>query len=444
MRIIKQQTVVRQLSDSIVRNEMSNVAMVLQTPTILTTYYSINSDLSEVSPGYNTVTDFIHPDSSVFYDRIENMPMCGIDNLVSTTEYDDDLAGFDENFSSSGVIYPRTIQPKPNDCFTINGDERSALYMITDMRRTTVRSNPFVEITFRLLSRNPDTIEQLNRQVREGKVVVMSPLSDNNSLVMTRKSAGDIERHVGAYLEMVALYSLLFYDRNKSAFVFDGLPSPDWRRRRCYVDMTLWRFMFDEGVVIFDDVVNYASGNGIRRMDRIYTGCPDVMVDDYEYFRSIIYRIYHREETPAVRRAEFDRYRFPRVREAPTEISKYQGLDIWYLEDYMDTPDPEDRYGDFRIWDDEFLCRIRTNDPYPISEDCLRSGACSGCTRRCNGVPVSCFNPYLRNAIIADFNDGEVDWENLQISDERTIENYYLIPLVLGLYGRHIRGLQQS
>ena len=58
------------------------------------------------------------------------------------------------------------------------------------------------------------------------------------------------------------------------------------------------------------------------------------------------------------------------------------------------------------------------------------------------GTPVMCYNPYLRNVVINYFNGEEIDWDNIQISDQRTIENYYLLPLVLGIYKKYIQSIQ--
>ena len=108
MRIIQNQPMLERLSQNIVDNEMANISMVLQTPTLLTTWYSVDANMSETLPGWKNIDEYIGKMSTVFYDRIENLPMCGVDNLISQAQFDEEI-GYDENLESAGVIYPNTI-----------------------------------------------------------------------------------------------------------------------------------------------------------------------------------------------------------------------------------------------------------------------------------------------------------------------------------------------
>ena len=437
MRVIKNQNMFSALSQNLVNLEMSNMAMALQTPTILTTYYRIESDMSEVMHGWRNVDDFISSDSPVVFDKIENFPICGIDSLLTEGAFDDEV-GYTEDLTTSAVSYPNTIFPKPNDCFIINNNPRTAIFVVTDVETTTSKSNPFTKITFRLKSVREETITQLDKQVHNVYMTVMSPIGNNRSLVVLKSSVNSVNAHLKSYLEIAQLYTMLFYDENKAAFVFDGIPG-DHNERRCFIDMTLWKFMFDEGIIIYDDLIAYANSNGQKTVDRVYTGCPDIYLDEHAYHRSILYRIYDNNYNNIVKKSEFDRYRFPYIYEPTPRITKYQGQNIWYLETYLDHPSSHDATRAFYIWDDEFLCRIRHNDPYP--EVPMGSGICTQCEMRCSGKPVLCFNSYLRNVVIHWFNNGTIDWDSIQITDDRTIENYYMIPLVLGIYKKYIQGL---
>lgn len=438
MRLLKNQPMVQQLSSNIAANEMSNVAMVLQTPTIIATWYRINPDLSRLVDGWDNIRDFISPESTVVYDKIENFPLCGVENLTTQAQFDDEM-GTHEDFQSSGVVYPKTVYPIPNSFFTINDAEITALYVVTEAHPVTLRSNPFIEFSFKLYSRDPEVIKQLNRQVRDVYTTLISTVGMEKSLVIAKSALNDLSHHVEQYAELSDMYSSLFYDRNKATFVFDGLPDPDTGEHRAtFIDMTLWKFMFDEGIIIYDDVITYASNNMGKSSDRIYTDCPDILVDDHLFHRSILWRLYKVDK-----RSSFDEYRYPQIYEGNPRVTKYQGLDIWYLEAYVNNPCNPEKYGTFYIWDDEFLCRIRNNDPY--DEVDLRSGICTGCREHCHGKPVTCYNPFLRNVVIKWFNgDTDIDWDNIQVIDERTIENYYLIPLVLGIYKQHIVMIQNE
>ena len=559
MRIIKNQSFLEHQSNTYIRSELSNVAAVISSPQVMVRYYQIDVNASTTLTGLHNTEDFIGPQSTVQYDVIENLPMAGIDNLVSQASFDDEL-GFEEDFSSSGIILPNTIVPKPNEFFQVIGSEVTALYVVTTKNPVVVRSNPFVEIQFRLYSRDPELIKQLERQVHDIYRVTVTAIGLDKNLLIKKSSMFDVEHHVNQYLDIVDLYKTYFYDEQKSAFVFDGLPGIDgggcpgyvtsndildgtdggWREefgdpqnphyamvqdvetlqngvtinergdrfyvvdgepivvpgyvpywmvrnhtdrmsntkrydsdcccmkcvnktcinchadsewnqllqsedaqgniivRQVFIDMTLWKMMFDEGIVIYDDVVTYANNNYRKTVPRIYTDCPNIYIDEHLYKRSVLYRIMNR-----VTRNDPFEFIHPFRSEADPRIAKFQGKNLYYLEHYDRHRCCSLNIGYYNIWDDEFQWRIKNCKPYPLDDVTVGVTGCDSC---CTAKPIQYyypFNRHLRNAIIFGYNNKQIDWEALEIIGERSIENYTLLPIVLHYYKEYIESLQK-
>ena len=204
MRVLKNQSIVQRQSDNYIRGELSNVAAAISTPQIIVRYYSINADASTTLNGLRNVEDYIGEHSPVQYNVISNLPMAGVDNLVSQSTFDEEL-GFEEDFQSSGTILPNTIVPKPNDFFQVIGSEVTALYVVTNKNQITVRSNPFTEVQFRLYSRDPEVISQLERQVKDEYLVTVTAIGEDKSMVIKKKSFFEIKTHVNQYLSLIDL-----------------------------------------------------------------------------------------------------------------------------------------------------------------------------------------------------------------------------------------------
>ena len=183
MKIISQQDIIHRQSENYIANELSNVATVIQTPQLFVDYFSVDADLSTTIGGFKNIENYIGPDSNLVFNEIENLPMSGIDNLVTQSEFDEEL-GHEENLQSQGIIFPHTIVPKEGDMFTINGSQVPALYLVDNVVMTTVRSNPFVEISFRLFSRDPNKIKELRKQVKENYMMTVSALGADKNLVI--------------------------------------------------------------------------------------------------------------------------------------------------------------------------------------------------------------------------------------------------------------------
>lgn len=435
MEILRNQTMLQKQDDKYIAAELSNVAMVAQTPQLLTDYFQIDADASVTIPGFKNVEDYIGPDSPVMYNEVDNLPIGGLDNLVIQSQYDDET-GYDEDFQSSGTIYPNTIVPKPGDCFFLKGSKRQALYVITNVINTTVRSNPFVEITIRLFSRDPEVFKQLRRQVRDNYVTTVTALGADKTLVIKRDAYFEVQKHIKNYIDIADMYKMLFFDRNLSTFIYDGIFDEENDVRLKFIDMTLWRLMFDEGIIIYDNVVTYANNNLEANCEPLFTSCPDIYVDDYMFKRSIIWRLYKQD-----RKHKVDEYKYPQAYEPDPRIGKFYGKNFRYFEFYGDSCDCNPMCMQCPIWDEEFIARIRDGAPY--EEVPLNSGYCTGCNNFCDGKPVTPYNPYLRNVIINWYNGKDIDWDKIQLEEKKSCENYFLIPILLGAYKQYIKNLQK-
>ena len=556
MRILQNQDILKRQTDNYIRGELSNVAAAVQAPTILVDYYQVDLDKTTLIKGMRNVEDYIGPNSTVVYKHIGQLPMMGIDNLVSQASFDEEL-GFEEDFTQTGVTFPNTIIPKPYDCFMIPDSPVKALYMVSNITPVTIRSNPFTEIQFKLYTRSPEIIQHLLDQVQGEYVTTVTAIGMDKSLVIEKEAYFDIERHVSNYTQIVEMYQSLFYDQQKSAFVFDGLPGldgggcigyqskddvngvipyeeitdpdhpwyglqskvsfikngdkinedgdhlyiidgepivvsdsyPYWMVRnhmdlygtsnnfpgtgvsccdcetcqnqncpnsecpstayskyiadeanmdhivrQVFVDMTLWKLMFEEGIIIYDDVVTYTKNNFNDSSPRLYTDTPNLYVNEHFYKRSVLYRMAKR----AAGKNPFE-YIHPTCSEADPRIAKFQGKNIYYLERYDTTRDCNLNCGFYNVWDADFQRRIRTNTLYSMEKTVSYCGEIG----QCELAKVYPFNTSLRNAIISGYNGDPIDWDNLELDSNISIDNYILIPILLAYYKEYITNLQK-
>lgn len=420
MKILKNQNLLERQSENLIRGELSNVAAVIQTPQVLVEYYSVDPDSSTTVRGFKNIDDIVGPLSPLVYDLVDNVPISGIDNLVSQMQFDDEI-GYDEEFQSNGIIFPNTVLPKPYDFFTIKGDQNIAMYIVTGVTPVTVRSNPFTEITFRLFSRNTTHLAQLRKQVKDEFITAVTSIGTDKTLVIKRETYFKMKDYVEEYIDLTNLYIKLFFDRTKGAFVLDGIYDEEKDRKTVFVDIPLWKFMFDNQIIAYDEVMTYANNNYNMNIDRIFIDCPERYLTEFTYGCTPIVRIFERNP-----KKEFDEYRYPQVYEEDARITKFTGVNMIYIEAYGKTQDCNPLCAQGPVFDDEFVERIKTGARY--EEDC-----------EFNRIRVSLS---LRNAIIDYYHNRDINWETVSINDEKTAENYFLIPLLLGIYKKYIMSLK--
>lgn len=238
LKILSTQNLLQKQSENLISGELSNVAAVVQAPQIFVDYFPIDVDSSTTIDGFDNVTDYIGKESPVVFNHIDNLPLTGIDNLIIQASFDEEL-GTNEDFQSSAIIFPNTIIPKSNEFFIIKNMTFSALFVVTNVQRVTVRSNPFTEIQFRLFSRDQTTIDQLYRQVRTEYTTTVTAIGLDKSLVIQKESLYQIENHINNYLSLSSMYQTTFYDTARGAFIYDNYYDQDRDMNIIFIDMML-------------------------------------------------------------------------------------------------------------------------------------------------------------------------------------------------------------
>lgn len=439
MQILQNQSLLNRFSDLYIKGELSNVATVVQTPQQLVDYFHIDPDATPTMAGLRNIDDYIGPESHVIYDEITNLPISGINELVIQSTFDDEV-GHEEDFQSEGIIFPNTIWPHENDFFIFQGDKTTALYVVTETSPVTVRSNPFIQINFRLYSRDPEMIKQLRKQVRKKYLTTVTAIGMDKTLVIEEEAYFTIEDHVKNYLDVLDLYSSLFYDYEHATFIYDGIVSEKDGYKYRFIDMVLWKIMFDNRLVIYDDIMTYAINNFNMNLDRLYASSPDLYVDPNTMKRSILYRILERNHKKQV-----DEYKFPQAFERDPRIGKFDGKFIYYFESYGKECDCNLMCNTCPVWDDDFMYRLKNNIKYEEEESMtqyISSPSCD-CVTFVNGVELGDKNTNLRNAIISWYWNEDIDWENIKLVQTVTSENYFLIPILLYAYRDYIQSIQK-
>lgn len=415
MRMLKNEDLYSRQIRNLTSLETSNVAMVVQSDVVHAEFYDINADLSVSIAGFGNVHEYIGPHSTVLYDKIENLPMAGVESLVMTNEFDDEM-GFDTNFTSQGIIFPNTITPKPGSLFLFPESIRPAIFIVTNVSNVVVRSNPFVEISFRLFTQAQEDIDQLRRQVRDEYRVVVTAIGTDRSLLVKKSSYFEMKDHIASYIDIADFYVSTFYDYGKAAFVFSEIYDESRDVRATVVDFMLLKLMYEMGIIVYDPVVTFALNNYEFRFERIYIDKP-YLVDNHRFKESMFYRLLKKD-----RKSPFFEKRFPYSNSENPQMSKYLGANLIYIDTYTNRRNCDPLIGNFTVFDDEFIDRILHDKPYDRYDPR--------------------FNVTLRNPVINWFNDHEIDFTDVYVKGERSLENFYLVPMVLYMYGNYIATLK--
>lgn len=186
-------------------------------PTFVT-YYHICNATSITDTGFLNVERVIGENSPVQFQRIEDFPIYGIESIK--LDLSDEDQGLTSSFEGEGIILPNTIQPYPNDCFTISYLDRNYLFMISSVNYDTIKSNNFYNISFFIKTLNPGEAAQINKQIEDRFTCIFENIGTDDKCLMKVDEYEKIVKLEKVYDSLVEQYMTLYYNSKYNSLLF--------------------------------------------------------------------------------------------------------------------------------------------------------------------------------------------------------------------------------
>ena len=188
-----------------------------KSPTFVT-YFHINTNETTVDSGLLTVERILGDNSPVRFNKINSLPIYGIESIVLQLENDGVL---DSSYDGGeAILLPGTVEPLPNDYFLIDYMDSRFLFMVTNVDYDTIKSNNFYKITFSLKSIDDEKLNDLNAQTKEEYHCISTNIGTEDRVFI---ESGDFEKMRGleqAYANLTNHFKQLFYSNRYNKFTF--------------------------------------------------------------------------------------------------------------------------------------------------------------------------------------------------------------------------------
>lgn len=191
-------------------------------PTFVT-YYHINNINSITDTGLLNVDRILGNESPLKYQKIEDFPIYGIDQIK--LDLSDDDEGLQGSYEGDGIILPNTIKPLPNDFFTISYLDSSYLFMVTQIDYDTIKSNNYYKFNFILRSVDFKSIEDLNKLVLEKYSCIFKNIGTEDNCLIREDAYIHIKELETVYSSFVNKYISLYYNKRYNSFLFNSTNS---------------------------------------------------------------------------------------------------------------------------------------------------------------------------------------------------------------------------
>lgn len=187
-------------------------------PTFVT-YYHINNINSITDTGLLNVDRIIGKESPLKYQKIEDFPIYGIDQIK--LDLSDEEEGITGSYEGDGIILPNTIKPLPNDFFIISYLDSGYLFMVTQIDYDTIKSNNYYKISFMLKSTDYNSVEELNDQVLEKYTCIFKNIGTEDNCLIREDNYIQLRELDNLYSSFVNKYMSLFYNKRYNSFLFN-------------------------------------------------------------------------------------------------------------------------------------------------------------------------------------------------------------------------------
>lgn len=207
-------------------------------PTIVI-YFNQNKEMTTVDEGFKGIYEDNGKDSSIFYNRIDNFYIYGIEQMMIEMEHGEFGAESSE-ITGEGFVLPNSIIPYVGDYFKIGYLEEDYMFRIIDATPDTLENGANIyKITYKLESEK-DHEQDLN--VKDNYEMVTNNVGTGFNVVIRSEKVGLIKRLEEFLYNMKKYYMETFYSERVQSFIYK------FKEYRLY-DPYMTQFLMDNGIL---------------------------------------------------------------------------------------------------------------------------------------------------------------------------------------------------
>lgn len=188
-----------------------------KTPTFVT-YYSIDNINSITDSGFLNIEKTLGENSPLRYKEIKDFPIYGIEAMKM--DLNEDEEGLDISHQGDAIILPNTVDPLPNDFFTITYMNKDYLFEIINVDYDTIKSNNYYKIEYNLRSLTPDNVDKLKTQVREEYTCIYKNIGTEDNCLVKSDDIEQLNAITKVYNSLADKYKTLYFNKRYNSFIY--------------------------------------------------------------------------------------------------------------------------------------------------------------------------------------------------------------------------------
>ena len=234
---------------------------------LLVTYFNIDDTMSTADLGTETPDKMLGEDSPFRFNRIDNLPMYGLRDILPSKE-EIDMGLIDMSLDMETFLLPNTIKPNVGDYFVYRMKylDTFLTFRVNDFEFTTIKSNGYYKLDISIKDINDDnTLKKVEDKVVGEYTANLDNIGTQDKCIIENKVADTLMRFDMITSSLMEQYVDTFWDDKYNSFLYRNEDSG-------YVsyDPYLTEFLCRTGLVDIQDskyivLINYDSRDTTRR-----------------------------------------------------------------------------------------------------------------------------------------------------------------------------------
>lgn len=182
-------------------------------------YFHIKSGETVVDSGYEDVEEILGKNSSIRFQRIENLPMYGLESIQLQLQQEDQ--GLDTNYTGEAIIMEGTIRPLVNDYFRIRYLHDAYLFRVTAVEYDTISSYQCYKINFMLEYIDTEKLSNLESQTVGEFTCLLENIGTEEKCIIEKSDNELLGKIDAMYNELVQTYLTFYYNERYNCLLGD-------------------------------------------------------------------------------------------------------------------------------------------------------------------------------------------------------------------------------
>lgn len=216
--VLTTQEIVTNNIDTYLNDTTRDYPNFLETAPFFVTYYSRSAYQSTFDTSLENYNEIVGEESPNKFHKIDNLPIYSLDTSDFNQEMGDE--GWKGEISSSCIILPNTVTPKPDDLIEIEIHSKKYLFQVTNGSSDNYGNNTYYKINFRI---SQYTSTEADKQITEEFEIDFDLIGKSNNVLIKKDYAKALLQIEAVYNELLESFKYTYFDKAAQSFVLKEL-----------------------------------------------------------------------------------------------------------------------------------------------------------------------------------------------------------------------------